>query len=161
MFLKSARHSIQIKRGNFDFEFNVYELNTHQVPSTIENSILREFNNNSEIRSASFTPLFFQSLERILEIETKGRENFAKFRTLNPGKNLILKFDGNYPRFGKFLDLPGMASIAFYVTNLDTLKLDIANSEVTDAFFLELEESRYMIRFVRCGEVWVELIQRL
>ncbi len=161
MFLDSDLHDIVIIRGSFDLEINRYTPGLDGRSMGISLTLLKEFENNSEIRSSSFTPEFFQKLNGILGLDSLMSEKSMNFRTLNYMKTVSLKYDGGYPRFREQVDIPGISSIAFYVTGLNSARMFTKNHEMTDSFTITLGESAYMIRFVKCGEVWVELIERL
>jgi hypothetical protein len=161
MMVNSQFHDIQIIRGNFDFEINSYTDSPWNENSSMIKSILEEFNTKSEISSSSFNSDFFRDLAKFFGMSNSEVIEAMRFRTLNQLKSVTLKYDSSFPPFGKHIDCPGMASIAFYVVSVDLEERQLDCFEVTNSFPISLEESTYMIRFVKCGEVWVELIQRL
>jgi len=160
MITDSATHDINIFRGNFDLEVNSYDKSRFQHAPEISLEILQGFDNSSVIESVSFTLDFFQQLNELFELENKTVKNEATFRTLNPIKPVTLKYSKNGPPFGSKVDAPGMASAAFYVVNINSGHQFSDGVEIGDVFKVSLRDSTYMIRFVKCGEVWVELIQR-
>ena len=161
MMLNSQFHDIQIIRGNFDFEIISYTDAVLNEYSSLNKPILKEFDIKSEISSSSFNSHFFRDLAKIFGISNSQVVEVMKFRTLNQMKSITLKYDDSSPPFGKHIDCPGMASIAFYVVSVDIEERELDCFEVTNSFPISLEGITYMIRFVKCGEVWVELIQRL
>ncbi len=156
----SDTHNIRIIRNNFDFEVNTYS-NGPGASVEISNSLIEDYDSSGEIRSSSFSSDFFCDLRNLLGIRTFNVDKTIRLRSLNPSKFISLKFDSNYPRFQEKVDIPGLASIAFYVTDIDSARFLNGNRGETETFKLNLDSIAYRIKFVRCGEVWVELIERI
>jgi hypothetical protein len=157
----SEYHDISIIRGNFDLEIINYSNNTGDFLSNISDDMLSEFDTNSEIRSSSFSAEFFSELTSLLGMRNYIVSKSIKFRTLNQMKMVTLVYDENYPPFREHIDLPGMGSIAFYASNLNIDQSQSNDDKMTRIFRISLGDNLFMIRFVKCGEVWIELIQRL
>ena len=156
MLGESPQHDIYLVNQKIPIEFVRYKPDLqNQEFSPLETDLMIVGNT---IHSQSFDGQFFRELCELLNIKANAKPDSYSFRTLNIGMFVELKYSKHAPNFNLFVDEYGVSSFALYVTRISDIP---PNFKSSPPFELYLGLNHYKIIFVRCGRVWVELIERL
>jgi hypothetical protein len=162
MLKKSKFHNLQIDMNGLEFLF-------YTATKKRENKyLLRDINSfqtsKNLILSPNFNHTFLMVIEALARKSSWLAEEKLQIYGLGGLANATLGFDKLGLEFSNYLDEEGLASIAFYVNEINSNRIKELISDksaiVTNSFEVKIGVNLFNIMFVKTEGVIIEFIQR-
>lgn len=162
MLKKSKFHNLQIDMNGLEFLF-------YTATKKRENKyLLRDINSfqtsKNLILSPNFNHTFLMVIEALARKSSWLAEETLQIYGLGGLANATLGFDKLGLGFSNYLDEEGLASIAFYVNEINSSRIKELISDksaiVTNSFEVKIGVNLFNIMFVKTEGVIIEFIQR-
>jgi len=162
MLKKSKFHNLQIDMNGLEFLF-------YTATKKRENKyLLRDINSfqasKNLILSSNFNHTFLMVIEALARKSSWLAEEKLQIYGLGGLANATLGFDKLGLEFSNYLDEEGLASIAFYVNEINSNRIKELifdkNAIVTNSFEVKIGVNLFNIMFVKTEGVIIEFIQR-